>query len=60
MSNYKKAPFYQDYHFLLEELYLNKQWDNICDLDIYATKRIAEVLGIDVEWYRSSDLGCQG
>ena len=60
VSNYKKTPFFQEYHFLLEELYLNKNWDNISDLDIFATKRIAEVLGIDVEWYQSSDLGCEG
>lgn len=60
VSSYKKAPFFQEYHFILEEIYLNKQWDSISDLDIYATKRIAEILGIQVEWYRSSDLGCEG
>ena len=32
----------------------------ISDLNIFATKRIAEILGIEVEWYRSSHLRCEG
>ena len=59
-SNYQKAPYFEQYHFLLEELYLKSKWALINDLDIFATKRIAEILGIGVEWYRSSDLRCEG
>ena len=59
-SNYEKGPYFGQFHFLLEELYLNSKWSLISDLDIFATKRIAEILGIEVEWYLSSDLRLEG
>jgi hypothetical protein len=55
-----KAKYFNDYHFILEELYLKNSWDKIADLDIFATKLIAKVLGINVEWVRSSDLNFSG
>ncbi len=57
---YSKAKFFDDYHFILEELYLKNTWQKIADLDIFATKLIAKVLGINVEWVRSSDLNITG
>jgi len=60
VANYKKAPFFQDFHFLLEEFYLKNKWTFISEFDIYVIKRIAEILGIVVEWYKSSELECDG
>lgn len=59
-ANYLKAPFFNEYEWILEDLYINNSWDKISDLDIYATKVLAKVLGIEVEWYRSSDLNQSG
>ncbi len=55
-SSYQKAPFFKDYEYLLEDLYLKQQWTKISDLDIYSTKLLAKTLGIDVQWHNSSDL----
>ena len=60
VSNYKKAPFFKDFEFLLNDIYLAKKWTHIADLDIYVTKKICELLDIKVEWYRSSELKCSG
>jgi len=55
-NNYSKAKFFADFEYLLEKIYIEKQWTKIADLDIFSTKLIAETLGIKVEWYKSSDL----
>lgn len=60
MTNYKKAPYFKDFEFLLNDIYLEKKWTHIADLDIYVTKKICEIMGIEVEWYRSSELNCFG
>ena len=59
-SSYLKAPFFEKYHYIIEEIYLKNNWSKIGDLDVFATKLIAEALGIKVEWVRSSDLGYSG
>lgn len=59
-NNYKQAPFFRKYEDLLEEIYVNHVWEKIADLDIFATRRIAELLDIDAEWHRSSDLDQYG
>ncbi len=58
--NYQKAMYFKKYEYLLEEIYLNKKWSNISDLDIYSTQLIAKALDIEVEWHKSSDLGQSG
>lgn len=55
-SSFLKAPFFKDYEFLLEDIYLKMKWTKISDLDIYSTKLLAKTLGVDVNWYNSSDL----
>lgn len=59
-NNYIKAPYFQDYHFILEEIYLKKKWDKLSDLNIYSTKLIADVLGIKTEFINSTDLKTTG
>lgn len=60
VNNYKNAKYFDKSHHILEEIYLNKEWENLCELNIFSTKLIAEVLGIDVSWVRSSDLELHG
>jgi hypothetical protein len=55
-ANYRKARHFKDYAYLLEEIYLANKWTKIADLNVFATKLIAEALGISAEWHRSSDL----
>jgi len=59
-ANYQKARHFKDYEYLLEEIYLANKWTKIADLNIFATKLIAEALSVSAEWHRSSDLGQQG
>ena len=55
-ANYGKARHFKEYEYLLEEIYLANKWTKIADLNIFATKLIAEALNISAEWHRSSDL----
>jgi hypothetical protein len=58
--SYAKAKYFDQYHYILEDIYLNNKWNKIADLDIFTTKIIAEALGINVEWAKSSDLNFDG
>ena len=35
---------------------LEQEWESIAELDIEATKRLAEALGFERPWYRSSEM----
>lgn len=59
-NNYKNAPFFETYAYILEELYLKKKWSHISELNIFSTKLIAEALDIQVIWYKSSELCLTG
>lgn len=59
-ANYRKARYFNDYVYLLEDIYLNNKWTRISDLNIFATKLLAGAIGINAEWYRSSDLRQSG
>lgn len=59
-TNYQKAKFFKDYEYILDEIYLANRWEKISELNIFSTKLIARVLGIEVEWYKSSDLSQTG
>ncbi len=59
-ENYSKAPFFNEYHFLLEEIYLNREWIMLSELNIFTTKLIADTLGIRTEFVNSVDLNTEG
>lgn len=59
-NNYKKAPFFEEYKYILSEIYLNRQWTSLSELNIFSTKLIAKALGINVNWFTSSELGYDG
>lgn len=60
VSNYSKAPHFKKYKGILEDIFQETTWDSIAELDIFATKRIAQELDLNVEWVRSSDLKMSG
>jgi len=55
-QNYRRAPYFDKYFPLMEEVYA-QPWDRIADLDIHCTKLIARLLGLEVRWILSSELG---
>ena len=59
-TNYAKAPFFKKYRYIIEELYLDKKWDNIAELDKYAIKKICEVLNIKTKIISSLELSACG
>jgi hypothetical protein len=59
-NSYSKAPFFKQFEYLLEDLYLGREWLSISDLSIHSTMWLAKALDIEVEWYKSSDLSKAG
>lgn len=59
-GNYKKAPFYKDFEFLLDDIYMDHRWDNLSEMNIYITKKIADILGIKTSFVNSADLQTNG
>ena len=35
---YSKAPYFKKYKSFLEHVYLERQWDNLCELDMFMTE----------------------
>lgn len=58
--NYKKAPYFEEYHYLLEEIYLKHCWENLCELNVFSTQLISKALDLNPQWVRSSQLGFTG
>ena len=55
-SSYSKAPYFDDYKDDVEEIF-TRDWDLLLDLDIYATEKISELLGLKVpDFVKASDL----
>ena len=48
-SNYCKAPFFDHYSSLLDDIYLQRQWKSLSELNQCATRVIADALGIKTE-----------
>jgi hypothetical protein len=59
-NSYSNSPFFKNYEFIIEEIYLNKRWEKISDLDVYSTKYLANLLNLDVKWILASELGITG
>lgn len=57
---YQKAPYYKEFEYLLEEIYIKNRWHKISELDIFSTKILAKAIGVDAEWVVSSELQCGG
>jgi hypothetical protein len=59
--SYAKAPNFENYKNEIEDIY-NKDWDNLCDLNIHIIKKISKILGLKIPHFiKSSDInGLQG
>ena len=57
--SYAASPFYTSYRDTLLQIYKEK-FETISELNIFATKLISRLLGIDVEYVRSTDLRTEG
>ena len=58
--NYSKAPYFSMYKDLLDDLYSNRQWENLSEMNCYMTKEISRCLGIETEFVYAPDLNCHG
>jgi hypothetical protein len=58
--NYSKAPYFNEYKQVLEEIYLKKQWINLSEFNIQTTILISKILGIETKFINSKDLNSTG
>lgn len=58
--SYSKSPYFNEYKWILDEIYLAKQWFNLSEFNIFTTKLISHVLGIKTKFINSLDLGVEG
>jgi hypothetical protein len=57
---YKKAPYFFDYKYIIEEIYLKNTWDSLVELNVFSTKLLAEALEIEAKYILSSSLDAKG
>lgn len=60
VGSYKKAKYFTEYHYLLEEIYLKKKWTNLSEFNIFTTKLLATALGITTQFVNSAYLATSG
>ncbi len=58
--HYSKAAYFNEYKWILEELYKARQWNLLSEFNIYGIKLIAEVLHINTAFSNSLELDCSG
>jgi hypothetical protein len=58
--NYSKAPYFLDYKYIIDEIFLSRKWSYLIDLNIFSTQLISEALGIKANWIKSSELNVSG
>jgi len=59
-SNYCKSPFFDQYSYLIDVIYLQKQWKSLSELNQCATRTIADALGIKTKMIDSRILKPNG
>ncbi|MBT3362554.1 MAG: WbqC family protein [Chloroflexi bacterium] len=58
--NYKKANFFNYLFSNLEEIYLNTETNNLCQLNIRLIQFISSIFKLQTRLYRSSEIAAQG
>jgi len=58
--NYGKAAYFKNYLPFLEEIYLQKKWVNLVDLNIFIIKFVLKELGIGTKIYLESQVQADG
>ncbi len=59
-SNYSKCEFFKDYEYLLENIYKDRNWEYLSDLNQYCIKEISKVLKIGTKFMNSSEIDLSG
>ena len=57
---YKKAPFFYQIEPLINEVYLEKEWTSLVELDRYLIEKIAGLIGIQTQFIDSKQLELKG
>lgn len=58
--NYRKTAFFQDVFPDVQRLYLQKDWQNLCEFNIALIEYVLSYLGLEKKLIRSSDLKTEG
>ena len=58
--NYKKAPYFKDYESFFEDVYNNREWPTITELNEYMLKWFLDTLGIGVTFLSAADYNYTG
>ncbi|MCQ8869334.1 WbqC family protein [Vibrio splendidus] len=54
-QSYSKAKYFQEYKWILDDIY-DTEWDSLSDFNIYTTKLICDLLGIQCNFVNSKDI----
>jgi hypothetical protein len=58
--NYTQAMYFEVYRALFHDLYCEKRWGKLVDLNVYIIKMLVQQLGMDAELILASELGVSG
>lgn len=58
-NSYNKSKYFQIYKNFFRSVY-DKKWENLCDLNVYTVQKICEILNIDTNFIRASELNVKG
>ncbi|WP_374711834.1 WbqC family protein [Symbiobacterium terraclitae] len=58
--NYRRAPYWNEHGPFLRELYLERRWERLVDLNEAAIRYVMDYLGIRCPLVRASELGVEG
>ncbi len=60
LLSYAKSPHLNEYKDMLNEIYVNNRWENLCELNRFCTKIICEKLGIKTQFLNLEDMNIEG
>jgi hypothetical protein len=58
-ENYGNSQYFKDYKDFLKSVY-SKEWESLCELNIFLTEKLSEILGLKLKTVRSSELDVKG
>ena len=56
LSSYKKCPHFQDYAYLIQDVYTKKDWESLSELNQYFVKEISKCLHINTIFLSSNEV----
>jgi len=55
-ANYKRAPYFNEYADFFHDMYIDKRWDKLVDINEYQLRYFLKILGINIDFYKASEL----